>query len=74
MSDMRDVNKKLVAVGLRLELLKKIERRAVVNERTTSGEIVSILEEGTRNIVLSSYDYEQIAKEVKKNELKRKSK
>jgi hypothetical protein len=74
MSDMRDVNKKLVAVGLRLELLKKIERRAGVNERTTSNEIVSILEEGTRNVVLSSYDYEQIAKEVKKNEIKRKSK
>jgi len=74
MSDMRDVNKKLVAVGLRLELLKKIERRAGVNERTTSSEIVAILEEGTRNVVLSSYDYEQIAKEVKKNELKRKSK
>lgn len=74
MSDMRDVNKKLVAVGLKIELLKKIEKQAVKHERSTSGEIVSLLEDGTRNVVLTSTDYEQIAMEVKKNEQKRKSK
>lgn len=73
MSNMRDVNKKLVAVGLRLELLKKIERSAVDHNRTPPNEIVAILE-GTRDVELSSYDYEQIAKEVRKNEQKRKGK
>ena len=74
MSNMRDINKKLVAVGLKIELLKKIEKQAVKHDRTTPSEIVSILEDGTRDVVLTSSDYEQIAKEVKKNEQKRNNK
>ena len=73
MSNMRDVNKKLVAVGLKIELLKKIEKRAIKHERTTPSEIVSILEDSTRDVILTSFDYEQIAKEVRKNEQKRKN-
>ena len=72
-SNMRDVNKRLVGIGLRIELLKKVEKRAKKNRRTTSGEIASMLDDATRDVVLTSSDYDDIAKEVRDNEKKRKA-
>ena len=73
MSNMRDVNKRLIGIGLRIELLKKVEKRARQNKRSTSTEIASVLDDATRDVVLTSSDYEEIAKEVRENEEKRKA-
>jgi len=72
-SNMRDVNKRLIGIGLRIELLKKVEKRARQNKRSTSTEIASVLDDATRDVVLTSSDYEEIAKEVRENEEKRKA-
>ena len=74
MGNMPDINKKLVGLRIRLELIKKLEIRAKRNRRTVTNELLSSLEEATRDIILTSEDYEWITREVKRNEAKRKRK
>lgn len=72
MANKRDVNKRLVGIGIPIETMRKIEQRAKSNSVRPAVELVNILEQGVRNVVLTSEDYLEIAKEVKKNEQKRK--
>jgi len=71
MGNMPDINKRQVGIRLRLELLKKIENMAKTFSRTVNNQLISILEDGTRDIPLTSQDYYEIAEEVKRNEQKR---
>ena len=76
----RDTNKRLKAIGLPIELCVKFERLCgipagrkptYVEKIHVSEAMISALEAGVRNVQLTSEDYEQIAKEVKKNEQRR---
>lgn len=71
MGNRPDVNKRLVGLRIRIELLKKIRLLARKNKRTEWNQLVVLLEEATRDIALSSEDYAEIAQEVKRNEEKR---
>ena len=71
MGNRPDVNKRLVGLRIRIELLKKIRLLARENKRTEWKQLVVLLEEATRDVVLSSEDYIEIAQEVKRNEEKR---
>lgn len=71
MSNMPDINKRQVGIRMPIELARKIEKKAEADRLSRSDEIISLLEFGTRNIVLDSDDYIAIAKEVKENEDKR---
>ncbi|MCL1856429.1 MAG: hypothetical protein FWF84_02140 [Kiritimatiellaeota bacterium] len=73
MANTPDINKRQCGIRLRIELLKKIEQLAKRNNRPVFDELAVILEYATRNVVLSSKDYEDIANEVKHNEAKRKA-
>ena len=72
MANRPDINKRQCGIRLRIELLKKIEQLAKRNNRSAFDELAVVLEYATRNVVLSSKDYEDIANEVKRNEAKRK--
>lgn len=74
MANQRDVHKRQVGIGIRISTLRRIEKRAELNGHTPSVELVNILEQGVRNVELTSDDYLKIAEEVRKNEQKRKSK
>lgn len=74
MANQRDVHKRQVGIGIRISTLRRIEKRAALNGNTPSVELVNILEQGVRNVELTSDDYLKIAEEVRKNEQKRKSK
>ena len=72
MSNRPAINKRQLAVRVSIDLLQKIKRLAALNGRSESVELTCILEEGTRNVTLTSNDYELIKREVQKNEKKRK--
>lgn len=72
MSNMPDLNKKFVNSLLPLELVAKIRKEAVARKMSTTEFIVWILDKQLESIELTSEDYEWIACEVRKNELKRK--
>lgn len=75
MSRYRDINKRMICFGLRLETLAKVEKKSEENKRDNyTDEISAILEDATRDVVLTADDYRKIAEEVEKNELKRKLK
>lgn len=74
MANKRDVNKRLVGIGIPIETMRKIERRAKTHNVKPAVELVNILDQGVRDVVLTSEDYIAIAHEVKKNEQKRNSK
>lgn len=77
MATMRDVNKRLKAIGIPIELCLKYERLcglepgkalSFVDKIHVSDAMISALEAGARNVRLTSEDYKLIAEEVKKNE------
>lgn len=77
MANMRDKNKRLKGFGIPIEVCVKYERLAGVktNETPTKKQakavtdlMVKVLIAGVSNVSLTSEDYEQIAREVKKNE------
>lgn len=77
MANMRDKNKRLKGFGIPIEVCIKYERLAGVktNETPTKKQskditdlMVKVLIAGVSNVILTSEDYEQIAKEVKANE------
>ena len=72
MSNRPDVHKRKLQLRVSIELIQKIRLLAKHHGRSENAELVSILEEGTRNVVLSSKDYDLITQEVKRNEQKRK--
>ena len=71
MANMPDINKKFVNSLLPLELVAKIRKEAAARKMTTTEFMVWILDKQLASVELSAKDYEWIAKEVKKNELKR---
>ncbi len=81
MASNRDTNKRLKGIGLPIELCVKYERLCGIppgrkpsftEKFRVSEAMISALEAGVRNVQLTSEDYEQIAKEVKRNENSRK--
>ena len=72
MSNMPNVNKKFVNSLLPLELIAKIRKEAKARKMTTTELIVWILDRRLDSVELTADDYEWIAKEVRKNETKRK--
>ncbi len=72
MSNMPDLNKKFVNSLLPLELVAKIRKEAAERKMTTTEFIVWILDKQLEKVELTSGDYEWIACEVRKNEMKRK--
>ena len=71
MSNMPNVNKKFVNSLLPLELIAKIRKEAKARKMTTTELIVWILDRRLDSVELTADDYEWIAKEVRKNETKR---
>ena len=74
MSNMPDINKKFVNSLLPIELVAKIRKEAKARKMTTTEFIVWILDKRLERVELTAEDYEWIAQEVRKNEMKRKSK
>lgn len=74
MSNMPNVNKKFVNSLLPLELIAKIRKEAKARKMTTTELIVWILDRRLDSVELTADDYEWIAKEVRKNETKRRGK
>ena len=72
MANRPDIHKRKTQLRISIELLRKIALLAQRHGRDEFAELVSILEEGTRDVVLSSRDYEIIKQEVKHNEDRRK--
>ena len=75
MSGKRDINKRQICFGVRIETVKKVEKLSEQNNRDKyTDEINAILEDATRDVVLTAEDYTKIAEEVKRNEEKRSKK
>lgn len=74
MSGYPDINKRKIMLRLRIETVTKVEKKATENHRFYTDEICAILEDATRDVVLTAEDYRKIAEEVKQNEISRKSK
>ena len=75
MSGKRDINKRQICFGVRIETVKKVEKLSDLHKREKyTDEINAILEDATRDVVLTSDDYAKIAEEVKRNEAKRSKK
>jgi len=74
MSNMPNVNKRFVNSLLPLELIAKIRSQAKARKMTTTEFIVWVLDRELASVELSSADYQWIADEVRKNEIKRKAK
>lgn len=81
MAGNRDTNKRLKAIGIPIELCVKYERMCGIppgkklsftEKFRVSEAMISALEAGARNIMLTSEDYQLIAQEVKRNEASRK--
>ena len=73
MANMPDINKKFVNSLLPLELIAKIRKEATARKMTTTEFMVWILDKQLSSVELTAKDYEWIAKEVRKNEQKRKA-
>lgn len=74
MPSMRKTNKRQLNLSVTLELYHKLEKhRQRLRQRFVSDTALTLLEEATRNIELTSKDYDQIKKEVAENERKRKA-
>lgn len=74
MPSMRKTNKRQLNLSVTLELYHKLEKeKQRLRQQYVSDTALSLLEEATRNIELTSKDYEQIAREVAENERKRKA-
>ena len=75
MPSMRKTNKRQLNLTVTLELYHKLEKeKQRLRHQYVSDTALSLLEEATRNIELTSKDYEQITREVAENERKRKAK
>ena len=74
MSNMPDLTKKFVNSLLPIELVAKIRKEARARKMTTTEFIVWILDKRLEQVELTAEDYEWIAQEVRKNEMKRKGK
>lgn len=74
MPNMRKTNKRQLNLSVTLELYHKLDKyRELTRRQRISDAAVSLLEESTRDIELTSEDYEIIKKEVAENERKRKA-
>ena len=74
MANMPDINKRFVNSLLPLELVAKIRRESKLRKMTTTEFIVWILDRELQKIELTADDYNWIAEEVRKNEIKRRTK
>lgn len=72
MANMRSVYKRQLNLNMPLELMHKLDKlRVRFMQKTVGDTAITLLEESTRNVELTSDDLEQIAQEVKENERKR---
>jgi len=75
MPNMRKTNKRQLNLSVPLELYHKIDKfRQRLSQQRVSDTALTLLEEATRDIELTSTDYDRIKKEVAENERKRKHK
>ena len=75
MANMGKLTKRQFSARLDIELCVKVEKRYMRrndNNRVTS--YIRALEDATRDVVLTSADYQKIAAEVRANEMKRRTK
>jgi hypothetical protein len=74
MPNMGKTSKRQVAIRLDLHLCRAVEKKYRFEDDTTDVvAYVRALEDATRDVILTSEDYEMIAAQVAKNEAKRKS-
>lgn len=72
MANMKSVYKRQLNLNMPLELIHKLDKLRVRFVQKTIGETaITLLEEATREVELTSDDLVKIALEVKKNEEKR---
>ncbi len=75
MPNMRKTTKRQLNLSMPLELYHKIDKfRQRLRQQRVSDTALTLLEEATRDIELTSTDYDRIKKEVAENERKRKNK
>ena len=74
MANMGKTTKRVVAMRLDLHLCKAVERKyRLGSDRDQTTCFVRALEDATRNVPLTAQDYIEIAEEVRRNEMKRRS-
>ena len=72
MSNMPDINKRQVSTRVDIELCRKVEKEfARPGDKSKNVAFIRALEEATRKIQLDDADYDLIAKEIRRNKMKR---
>ncbi len=72
-ANLPDINKKQFNLRIPIEVYKKLSKLSRKLGKRETEAAVSLIEDGVRNIGLTSADYEEIMNEVRENERKRRN-